>query len=35
MGMNWSKIQEIVEDPGMLQSMDIPIVGHELATEQQ
>ena len=35
MGMNWSKLQEIVEEPGMLQSMDVQRVGHELATEQQ
>ena len=35
MGMNWSKLQEIVEEPRMLKSMDVQRVGHELATEQQ
>ena len=37
MGTNLSKLQEIVQhgEPGMLQSMGLQRVGHNLATEQQ
>jgi len=37
MDMNLSKLQEIVKEkkPGMLQSMGLQRVGHDLATKQQ
>ena len=37
MDMNLSKLQEIlrIEEPGMLQSMELQRVGHDLGTEQQ
>ena len=37
MDMNLSKLQEIVKEgkPGMMQSMRVQRVGHDLATEQQ
>ena len=37
MDMNLSKLQEIVEDgePGMLQSVGLQRVGHNLVTEKQ
>ena len=38
MDMNMSKLQEIMEDimeTGVLQSMELQRVGHDLATEQQ
>ena len=37
MDMNLSEVQETVQDrgPGMLQSMGLQGVGHDLATEQQ
>ena len=37
MGMNLSRLWEIVEDrkPGMLQSMGLQRIRHDLATEQE